>query len=80
MNKYLRLLAIGMAILNGVGIARKSEILLVITIALGVIIIILDMYQSPTRRKMLFYSISVVLLALLWIALDQEWIKPILFI
>ncbi|MEK3687810.1 hypothetical protein [Paenibacillus sp. FSL R10-2736] len=80
MNKYLRLLALVMVILNAVNIKYRNPVLLVAVPVIGIIVIILDIYLEPTRRKVLMYSICAVLLALLWIALDREWITPLMFI
>ncbi|MFD1903387.1 hypothetical protein ACFSQ7_03355 [Paenibacillus rhizoplanae] len=51
-------------------------------IAIGMIIILipLDIYLEPTRRKVMSYCIGAVLLALLWVALHFEWITPLMFI
>ncbi|NOU81681.1 hypothetical protein GC101_22725 [Paenibacillus sp. LMG 31459] len=80
MNKYLRLLLLIMVILNTVNIKYRNPVLLVAVPAIAIIIFILDIYLEPTRRKILMYSICAVLLALLWIALDREWINPLMFI
>jgi hypothetical protein len=69
-----------MILVNAAGIQYHNRVIPVLTTAIGMLVIILDVYLNPTRRKVLFYSISVVLLALLWIALDQEWITPIMLI
>lgn len=80
MNKYLKILIMIMIILNAVNIKYHSPILLITVIAIGALVVILDIYLKPTRRKVLFYGISAVLLVLLWIALDQEWINPLMLI
>ena len=80
MNKYLKILVVIMIILNAVNIKYHRPILLITAIAIGALVVILDIYLKPTRRKVLFYGISAVLLVLLWIALDQEWINPLMLI
>jgi flagellar biosynthesis/type III secretory pathway M-ring protein FliF/YscJ len=69
-----------MIILNVANNKYRSANLLMIVVGIGVVVAVLDTYLKPTRSKVLFYSISTVLLVLLWIALDQEWINPLMLI
>ena len=80
MNKYLRILVFLMIILNVINNKYRSTNLLILVIVIGIVVAFLDIYQKPTRRKAVFYSISAFLLALLYISLNQEWINPLWFI
>jgi hypothetical protein len=56
MNKYLRILVGVMILVNAAGIQYHNRVIPVITTAIGVLVIILDVYLNPTRRKVLFYN------------------------
>jgi hypothetical protein len=75
-----RIACLIMAVMNVLFLNTRNTLFIWIILTIGIIVVILDIYLEPTRRKVLFYSISAVLLALLWIALDREWITALMFI
>ncbi|MFC6647998.1 hypothetical protein [Paenibacillus rhizoplanae] len=80
MRKYFLLLTFLVIALNAAGIFYHKPMLNIIAIGMIIILIPLDIYLEPTRRKVMSYCIGAVLLALLWVALHFEWITPLMFI
>ncbi|MEK3718185.1 MULTISPECIES: hypothetical protein [unclassified Paenibacillus] len=80
MRKYFLLLTLLAVALNAAGIFYHKPMLNIIAIGLILILIPLDIYLEPTRRKVISYCIGAVLLVLLWAALHFEWITPLMFI
>ncbi|WP_405105165.1 hypothetical protein MHH28_20890 [Paenibacillus sp. FSL K6-1217] len=80
MRKYLLLLTFLVIALNAAGIFYHKPMLNRIAIGMIMILIPLDIYLEPTRRKVMSYCIGAVLLALVWLALHFEWVTPIMFI
>lgn len=80
MRKYFLLLTFLVIALNTAGIFYHKPMLNIIAIGMIIILIPLDIYLEPTRRKVMSYCIGAVLLALLWVALHFEWITPLMFI
>ncbi|MEK3838916.1 hypothetical protein [Paenibacillus sp. FSL M7-0896] len=65
MRKYFLLLTLLAVALNAAGIFYHKPMLNIIAIGLILILIPLDIYLEPTRRKVISYCIGGVLLALL---------------
>ncbi|MEK3761020.1 hypothetical protein MKZ07_21675 [Paenibacillus sp. FSL P4-0338] len=80
MRQYFLLLTLLAVALNTVGIFYHKPMFNIIAIGMILILIPLDIYLEPTRRKVKSYCIGAVLLALLWAALHFEWITPLMFI
>jgi uncharacterized membrane protein HdeD (DUF308 family) len=69
-----------MIIMNFFIISFHNPLLLGISLALGGIIIILDLYQEFTRKKIITYLVGVVLVTVLYVAIGQSWITALTFI
>ncbi|MNC31865.1 hypothetical protein D3C76_220730 [compost metagenome] len=75
-----RILIILVNVLSVLGAVYNEHIFFWIGIVLAVAAVAVDIYHKPTRQKVLTYAIGAVLLALLYVALDKEWITPLMFI
>lgn len=69
-----------MIVLNVVIVRFHNPLLLGISLALGGIIICLDLYQKFTRKKLITYMAGAVLLIVLYVAMDQGWVTALTFI
>jgi hypothetical protein len=73
------LLAI-MILMNALNVRYRSPVLLNISFVAAALAIGVDIYRTPTRKKIVTYMIAAVLLVLLYIALDQGWITAMILI
>ncbi len=76
----LRVLLGIMIVINVLNFSYKNPWLFIITCVLGVIVVCLDLYRELTRKKVLTYMAGAVLLAVLYVAIDQGWITALTFV